>query len=92
MAPRGRRYEQGSFITNLAPSVTGKRSEKTIAGYGAEKIGRDKKAGDDGMEITAWPEAEYCGDNVLFRDWSKAIVCRIPGFQLQNEIGRGNRS
>lgn len=58
VAPRGRGYEQGAFVTNLAPSITSKKSEKTIAGYGDGKAGRDRKVRDDGTEITAWPEAE----------------------------------
>jgi hypothetical protein len=47
-----------AFVTNLAPSITSKKSEKMIAGYGAGKLERAKKATDDGTEVTAWPEAD----------------------------------
>jgi hypothetical protein len=57
-ATRGRGYDQGAFVTNLAPSITSKKSEKMIAGYGAGKLERAKKATDDGTEVTAWPEAD----------------------------------
>lgn len=57
VAPQGRGYEQGAFVTNLAPSVNSKKSEKTTAGYGAGKVGSSQKVR-DGAEITSGPKAK----------------------------------
>jgi len=58
VAPRGRGYDQGAFVTDLAPSITSKKSEKTTAGYGAGKATKKQGVRDDGTDITAWPEAK----------------------------------
>lgn len=58
MVQRSRGYEQGSFVTVVAPSVVSKRSEKTTAGYGNGKATKKQGVRDDGTETTAWPEAE----------------------------------
>ena len=58
VAPRGRGYDQGAFVTTLAPSILSKKSEKTTAGYGAGRSTKEQGVSDDGTEITAWPEAD----------------------------------
>lgn len=41
VTPRGHGYDEGAFVTNLAPSIVSKESEKTAAGYGASKVTRN---------------------------------------------------
>ncbi|KAF1928738.1 uncharacterized protein M421DRAFT_154059 [Didymella exigua CBS 183.55] len=58
-ATRSRGYEEGKFVTILAPSVVSDKSETTTAGYGAGKPERKQRLRDDRTEVTAWPEVEY---------------------------------
>lgn len=58
-APRSRGYEQGAFVTIVAPSVVSNKSEKTTAGYGAGRPGGKRRVRDDETEVTAWSEADY---------------------------------
>lgn len=59
-APRSRGFEQGVFVTVVSPSVVSNASEKTAVGYGAGKLGIERRKGKERESgVTAWPEVEW---------------------------------
>lgn len=58
-ASRSDGYEEGAFVTIIAPSAVSNKSEKMTAGYGAGKLDVRQRMGDGGSEITTWPKVEW---------------------------------